>query len=75
MEEIDLKEISLEKSSVRIRKIAESISPGKGINLHEVAAEMGIVPNSVRIHAKALGCYAVLTVKGKPVGFVTSLKQ
>jgi hypothetical protein len=74
MNEVDLTELSEVKSRDRIRQVAEGISPGKGINIHEVAAELGLGANSVRTQAQALGCYSVISIKGKQTGFLTSLQ-
>lgn len=44
----------------KILEIAETLKPGQGIPVSEVATEVGLDPNNVRKHAKALGCYVVI---------------
>lgn len=74
MNEIDLSEMTAVKSIDRLREIAEGVQPGKGIPVSEVSAAIRLHPRNIIIHAKRLGCYQIVNIKGKPTAFITSLK-
>jgi len=59
----------------QLRQIASTIEPGKGVDLNEVASEIGITASSLRVHANELGCYKVLYIGGRQKAFITPLPE